>query len=429
VTPINSSAPELAVTVTPDWPRRGAQIFFVSVRGGAQDIWQATWEAVPAPGFSATPPAGRVPLEVTFDAGASNTPAGTEPLSFIWDFGDGAGAEGTAATHTFTDPARFAVTLTATNSLGISHSVERTVTASCPPGDVAPWTAADVGEPLLPGSAWKDGEDISVCAGGAGFLNHEDDLYFVHRAFVGDFVLSLSCGEAPSWSVVQAGVGLMVRASLDADAPYVAFVLEKFVASVGQRLRYRESVASRARLRSGPAAGFPFWLRLERSGDVFIARASTDGAAWEEVDRQEIPGLPASLLAGLVACGKDSGVETRAFTALQARVSDLTLDVPADGILFMRGDANADGRVDIGDAISVLGYLFGTGDDPSKAKVAACLDAADANDDGAVDIADAIATLSHLFAGAGPLPPPFFDCGIDPTEDGLDCISYGPCQP
>jgi hypothetical protein len=69
-----------------------------------------------------------------------------------------------------------------------------------------------------------------------------------------------------------------------------------------------------------------------------------------------------------------------------------------------------------------LSYLFAQGLVPD------CLDAADANDSGAVDIADAIAILSHLFAHTGPLPPPFGACGIDPTIDALDCLSYPHCE-
>ncbi len=91
-------------------------------------------------------------------------------------------------------------------------------------------------------------------------------------------------------------------------------------------------------------------------------------------------------------------------------------------VLFRRGDANADSVLDIADAIFTLSYLFADGPAPP------CLDAADANDDGAVDIADAIAVLSHLFAGAGPLPEPFGDCGVDPTIDELGCSSYEPCE-
>lgn len=91
---------------------------------------------------------------------------------------------------------------------------------------------------------------------------------------------------------------------------------------------------------------------------------------------------------------------------------------PREGIpRFRRGDANADNRVDIGDAIFVLSHLFAQGVAPT------CNDAADANDDGAIDIADAIKILGHLFAHAGPLPAPgSTTCGVDPTtEDPLDC--------
>ena len=89
---------------------------------------------------------------------------------------------------------------------------------------------------------------------------------------------------------------------------------------------------------------------------------------------------------------------------------------------FLRGDANANGGIDIADAVFILRGLFADGTRP------ACLDAADANDDGAIDIADAVATLGYLFAQAGPLPAPFGACGIDPTPDELDCLSHPPCE-
>jgi hypothetical protein len=91
---------------------------------------------------------------------------------------------------------------------------------------------------------------------------------------------------------------------------------------------------------------------------------------------------------------------------------------------FKRGDVNADGDVNIADAIALLGHLFGGGPAP------VCPDAADGNDDGALNIADAIAVLDYLFGGAGSLPEPFGTCGVDPTPDALDECDYPPanCQ-
>ncbi|MEM7232001.1 MAG: hypothetical protein AAF517_07505, partial [Planctomycetota bacterium] len=87
---------------------------------------------------------------------------------------------------------------------------------------------------------------------------------------------------------------------------------------------------------------------------------------------------------------------------------------------FQRGDANADGRTDISDAVYTLAYLFLGADEPS------CLKAADSNDDGGVNISDPSFTLGHLFLGGRIFPPPIA-CGDDPTDDALDCEMYSAC--
>ncbi len=60
------------------------------------------------------------------------------------------------------------------------------------------------------------------------------------------------------------------------------------------------------------------------------------------------------------------------------------------------GDANADGKLDIADAVAILSHLFAH-------KPARCPNATQVNGDAAVDIADAIYLLTHLFA-RGPAP-------------------------
>jgi hypothetical protein len=88
---------------------------------------------------------------------------------------------------------------------------------------------------------------------------------------------------------------------------------------------------------------------------------------------------------------------------------------------FLRGDALADGRLDIADPIAVLGALF-AGGTPLP-----CADAADADDDGALGITDAIVLLSHLFLAGPALPSPSTECGADPTPDGLGCEGGTAC--
>lgn len=102
--------------------------------------------------------------------------------------------------------------------------------------------------------------------------------------------------------------------------------------------------------------------------------------------------------------------------------ADPSTDLDGDGLLddclsdFVRADANGDGMIDLGDAITQLDYLF------TEVEAPPCLEALDANADNGVDIADAIFTLAFLFDG-GPQPSdPFPDCGPTPPSTQLYCL-------
>jgi hypothetical protein len=103
------------------------------------------------------------------------------------------------------------------------------------------------------------------------------------------------------------------------------------------------------------------------------------------------------------------------------------LDADGDGILdscpqvpFRRGDWNADGRVDLTDAVALLGRLFLGG------ATTGCDDSGDADDDGKLDLADPLRLLRHLFQGEAAPPPPEV-CGQDPTADRLSCAGRTGC--
>ncbi len=71
---------------------------------------------------------------------------------------------------------------------------------------------------------------------------------------------------------------------------------------------------------------------------------------------------------------------------------------------FLRGNANNDDRVDIGDPIHIVNALFRSG------PATACREAADANGDGMVDLADVTFLIAYQFS-AGPAPAaPFPAC-------------------
>ena len=80
----------------------------------------------------------------------------------------------------------------------------------------------------------------------------------------------------------------------------------------------------------------------------------------------------------------------------------------------LRGDGNADGIVDLSDAVSTLLYLF-AGEAPG---CALAMDT-DANED--LDISDPIALLQFLFAGGPPPSAPYPQCDVAANRAALPC--------
>jgi PKD repeat protein len=67
--------------------------------------------------FTTTPAFDYPPLDVTFNASASSSPNGAI-VTYDWDFGDGATADGVIVTHTYTEKGVYAVTLEVRDSAG-----------------------------------------------------------------------------------------------------------------------------------------------------------------------------------------------------------------------------------------------------------------------------------------------------------------------
>jgi hypothetical protein len=64
---------------------------------------------------------------------------------------------------------------------------------------------------------------------------------------------------------------------------------------------------------------------------------------------------------------------------------------------FLRGDANHDGLVDVGDVIYLISNLYAHGPDPIP------YDSGDLNCDGTINVSDIIYLLNYLFK-SGPAP-------------------------
>ncbi|MGQ9590331.1 MAG: thrombospondin type 3 repeat-containing protein [Planctomycetota bacterium] len=168
---------------------------------------------------------------------------------------------------------------------------------------------------------------------------------------------------------------------------------------------FHEGAEIAAKLTDGEAAHVSVRVTVAK-GDTIDLAIDPDGSG------QLDPTDPTTV--NLVNDGADG-------TAFSAQI--LTTEAPPVRPLFRRGDADANGGLNITDGIFVLNYLFLGGPEPP------CAEASDANNDAGVNITDGIYILNFLFLG-GPAPPAPGpdDCGPDPDAPGsagdLGCAQY-----
>jgi hypothetical protein len=106
---------------------------------------------------------------------------------------------------------------------------------------------------------------------------------------------------------------------------------------------------------------------------------------------------------------------------VRVEVTDGNIDCDAEP-QFIRGDSSADGLADISDAIISLEFLFLGTQSPT------CEKSVDVDDSGLMDLNDPISLLEHLFLGDPAPSAPYPGCGVDPSEDGLSCEEFAPCE-
>ena len=80
----------------------------------------------PEVSFTNTPKAGRIPLEVSFDAGDSFDADGAI-VSYAWNFGDGSTGSGETISHTYATTGSFTATLTVTDTESATASTSTTI--------------------------------------------------------------------------------------------------------------------------------------------------------------------------------------------------------------------------------------------------------------------------------------------------------------
>jgi len=174
-------------------------------------------------------------------------------------------------------------------------------------------TGADLGNPKIRGHKSGGSSAMTITAAGSDIWGQNDECFFAHRPASGNLTLVVhvdSLTETHEWSKA----GLMLREDLTGGGREVSLVVTP---RNGAALQVREApkAESRSTVKGGGMIKAPYWLKLERSGNVFRGLISKDGAAWEPLGEYPLA-LKADLFAGLCLTSHDVGkAATATFSA------------------------------------------------------------------------------------------------------------------
>jgi hypothetical protein len=149
------------------------------------------------------------------------------------------------------------------------------------------WEATDIGGPGVPGSHTQVAGTLSIEGAGDDIWWIHDQFYFLQQTSLNvrdDFVATVKVLQVENVQEWTKGA-LMIRDELTADARFVALMATP--GDMPDRLQHRPT-AGDVTYADGTDTGlrFPYWLRLEKTGNEFTASLSEDGEAF--VPYQEV---------------------------------------------------------------------------------------------------------------------------------------------
>jgi hypothetical protein len=172
--------------------------------------------------------------------------------------------------------------------------------------------ATDVGDPALKGAVAFDSarNEYRVTGGGANIWLKHDEFQFVWRKLSGNVALTATL-RFEGTGAAHRKAGLMIRRSLEHDAPYVDAVVHGDGLT---QIQFRETAGDVTRAVKFPVEA-PLRIRLERRGPVFTMWTGAPGAPLQEWGSIPVPLGSEPLYAGLFVCSHDAkAVDTVVFS-------------------------------------------------------------------------------------------------------------------
>ena len=192
---------------------------------------------------------------------------------------------------------------------------------------------ADVGSPAVAGATAFTAGRYTIAAAGLGITGTSDQFRYVYQPVTGNLEIVArveSVGAANSWSKA----GVMIRESLAPGARHAAAIVS---ASMGFAFQRRLDAGAPSEQFAG-GSGAAGWVRLVRTGTLFEASRSADGATWTPIGTATMA-LPATVYVGIAVASHNAKTATAAVVdnlrITQNLPPSVTVTDPVDGAQFI----------------------------------------------------------------------------------------------
>ncbi|HTD66779.1 MAG TPA: DUF1349 domain-containing protein, partial [Candidatus Limnocylindria bacterium] len=173
---------------------------------------------------------------------------------------------------------------------------------SSPPSLPSPWNFKDVGAVGAAGSSGSSNGKFTVTGSGTYIWGTADEFGYLYQSASDDCsIVARVTGVQETHEWAKAGV--MIRDSLSAGAKHASMFI---FPNNGVQFQSRTSTGNSST--DSITSGFtpPYWLKVERSGNVFNGYASSDGAAWTWFGSQTIS-MGSSVYIGFAVTSHEDG--------------------------------------------------------------------------------------------------------------------------
>ena len=202
---------------------------------------------------------------------------------------------------------------TAKQIIPMSQLYPSGVTPVTPGALPAGWTAQDVGGVGLGGSTTQSNGTWTISGSGSDIWNNADSFRFASQRLTGDVQMTAQVTgltNTDGW----AKAGVMIRESLTAGSRHASTFATAASGLAFQRRLTSDGATSHT---AGPGSPAPYWVRIERVGNVVISSTSPNGTTWTELRRETIT-MSAAVFVGLAVTSHNNGALcTATFTNVQ----------------------------------------------------------------------------------------------------------------